>query len=56
MSTTPAFALADEQLDAYSPVIDCFEYQSDNNYSATPLPYFGEMQAVIDDEANAPSS
>ncbi|MDY5810288.1 MAG: hypothetical protein SPK07_11595, partial [Coriobacteriales bacterium] len=55
-STTPAFALADEQLDAYSPVIDCFEYQSDNNYSATPLPYFGEMQAVIDDEANAPSS
>ena len=56
MSTTPAFALADEQLDAYSPVIDCFEYQSDNNYSATPLPYFGEMQAVIDDGANAPSS
>ena len=56
MSTTPAFALADEQLDAYSPVIDWFEYQSDNNYSATPLPYFGEMQAVIDDEANALSS
>lgn len=56
MSATPAFALADEQLDADSPVIDCFEYQSDNNYSATPLPYFGEMQAVIDDEANAPSS
>ncbi len=56
MSATPAFALADEQLDADSPVIDCFEYQSDNNHSATPLPYFGEMQAVIDDEANAPSS
>ena len=56
MSATPAFALADEQLNADSPVIDCFEYQSDNNYSATPLPYFGEMQAVIDDEANAPSS
>ena len=56
MSATPAFALADEQLNADSPVIDCFEYQSDNNYSATPLPYFGEMQAVIDDKANAPSS
>ena len=56
MSATPAFALADEQLDADSPVIDCFEYQSDNNHSATPLPYFGEMQTVIDDEANAPSS
>ena len=56
MTATPAFALADEQLDADSPVIDCFEYQADNNYSATPLPYFGEMQAVIDDKANAPSS
>ena len=56
MSATPAFALSDEQLDADSPVIDCFEYQSDNNHSATPLPYFDEMQAVIDDEANAPSS
>ena len=56
MSAAPVFALADEQLDADSPVIDCFEYQSDNNYSATPLPYFGEMQAVIDDKANAPSS
>lgn len=56
MSAAPVFALADEQLDADSPVIDCFEYQSDNNHSATPLPYFGEMQAVIDDEANAPSS
>lgn len=56
MTATPAFALADEQLDADSPVIDCFEYQSDNNHSATPLPYFDEMQAVIDDEANAPSS
>ena len=56
MSAAPVFALADEQLDADSPVIDCFEYQADNNHSATPLPYFGEMQAVIDDEANAPSS
>ncbi len=56
MSAAPVFALADEQLDADSPVIDCFEYQSDNNHSATPLPYFGEIQAVIDDEANAPSS
>lgn len=56
MSATPAFALADEQFDADSPVIDCLEYQSDNNYSATPLPYFGEMQTVIDDKANAPSS
>lgn len=56
MSAAPVFALADEQLDANSPVIDCFEYQADNNYNATPLPYFGEMQAVIDDEANAPSS
>ncbi len=56
MSATPAFALADEQLDANSPVIDCFEYQADSNYGAAPLPRFGEMQAVIDDEANAPSS
>lgn len=56
MSATPAFALADEQLDADSPVIDCFEYQADNNYGAAPLPSFGEMQAVIDDEANALSS
>ena len=56
MSATPAFALADEQVNAKSPVIDCFEYQADNNYNATPLPYFGEMQAVIDDEANASSS
>ena len=56
MSAAPVFALADEQLDADSPVIDCFEYQSDNNYSATPLPYFGEMQAVIDDKAYAHSS
>lgn len=55
MSAAPVFALADEQLDADSPVINCFEYQSDNNHSATPLPYFDEMQAVIDDEANAPS-
>lgn len=56
MSATPAFALADEQLDANSPVIDCFEYQSDSNYGAAPLPSFGKMQAVIDGEANAPSS
>lgn len=56
MSATPAFALADEQLDADSPVIDCFEYQSDSNYDAAPFPSFGEMQVVIDNEANAPSS
>ena len=54
MSATPAFALADEQVDAEFPVIDCFEYQADNNYDATPLPSFGEMQAVIDDEGNVP--
>lgn len=56
MSATPAFALADEQLDADSPVIDYFEYQADSNYGAASLPSFGEMQVVIDDEANAPSS
>ena len=56
MSAAPVFALADEQLDANSPVIDCFEYQANSSYNAAPLPYFGEMQAVIDDEANAPSS
>ena len=56
MSAAPVFALADEQLDANSPVIDCFEYQADSNYGAASLPSFGEMQAVIDDEANAPSS
>lgn len=56
MSATPAFALADEQLNADSPVIDCFEYQADSNHGAAPLPSFGEMQVVIDDEANAPSS
>ena len=55
------FALADEQLDANSPVIDCFEYdcfeyQAGSNYGAASLPSFGEMQAVIDDEANVPSS
>ncbi len=54
MSATPAFALADEQVDAEFPVIDCFEYQADNNYDAAPLPCFGEMQAVIDDEGNVP--
>ena len=56
MSAAPVFALADEQLDADSPVIDCFEYQADSNHGAAPLPSFGEMQAVIDDKANAPSS
>lgn len=56
LSAAPAFALADEQVDAELPVIDCFEYQADNNYDAAPLPCFDEMQAVIDGEANAPSS
>ena len=61
MSAAPVFALADEQLDANSPVIDCFEYdcfeyQAGSNYGAASLPSFGEMQAVIDDEANVPSS
>lgn len=56
ISSAPAFALADEQVDAELPVIDCFEYQADSNYDATPLPSFGEMQAVIVGEANAPSS
>ena len=55
LSAAPAFALADEQLDAGSPVVNCFEYQADN-YDAAPLPGFGAMQAVIDGEANAPSS
>ena len=54
ISAAPAFALADEQVDAKPPVIDCFEYQADSNYDATPLPSFGEMQAVIDDEGNVP--
>ncbi len=54
ISAAPAFALADEQVDAELPVIDCFEYQADSNYDATPLPSFGEMQAVIDDEGNVP--
>ena len=54
ISASPAFALADEQVDAEPPVIDCFEYQADSNYDATPLPSFGEMQAVIDDEGNVP--
>lgn len=61
MSAAPVFALADEQLDANSPVIDCFEYdcfeyQAGSNYGAASLPSFGEMQVVIDDEAIAPSS
>ena len=47
ISAAPAFALADEQLDAENPVVDCFEYQADNNYDAAPLPSFGEMQEVI---------
>ena len=54
ISAAPAFALADEQVDAELPVIDCFEYQADSNYDATPLPSFGKMQAVIDDEGNVP--
>lgn len=57
MSATPAFALADEQVDAESsPVIACFEYQTDSSHDATPLPSFDEMQAVIDSKVNAPSS
>lgn len=56
ISAAPAFALADEQVDAVLPVIDCFEYQADNNYDAAPLPSFDEMQVVIVGEANAPSS
>ena len=56
LSAAPTFALADEQVDAELPIIDCFEYQADNNYDAAPLPCFDEMQAVIDGEANAPSS
>lgn len=55
LSAAPAFALADEQVDAEFPVIDCFEYQADN-YDAAPLPGFGAMQAVIVGVANAPSS
>lgn len=55
ISAAPAFALADEQLDAGSPVVDCFESQADN-YDAAPLPCFDKMQAVIVGEANAPSS
>ena len=54
ISASPAFALADEQVDAEFPVIDCFEYQADNNYDAAPLPCLDEMQAVIDDEGNVP--
>lgn len=54
LSAAPAFALADEQVDAELPVIDCFEYQTDNNYDAAPLPSFGEMQAVIAGESDAP--
>lgn len=54
MSAAPAFALADEQVDAELPVIDCFEYQADNNYDAAPLPSFGEMQAVIVGESDVP--
>ena len=56
ISAAPAFALADKQVDAELPVIDCFEYQADSNYDAAPLPCFDEMQAVIVGEANAPSS
>ena len=54
ISAAPAFALADEQVDAELPVIDCFEYQA-NNYDAAPLPCLDEMQAVIVDESDVPS-
>ena len=54
LSAAPAFALADEQVDAVLPVIDCFEYQADNNYDAAPLPSFDEMQAVIAGESDVP--
>ena len=54
ISAAPAFALADEQVDAELPVIDCFEYQADNNYDAAPLPGFGAMQAVIVGESDVP--
>ena len=54
LSAAPAFALADEQVDAELPVIDCFEYQADNNYDAAPLPCFDEMQAVIAGESDVP--
>lgn len=54
VSAMPAFALADEQVDAELPVIDCFEYQADNNHDAAPLPSFGEMQAVIVGESDVP--
>ena len=54
ISAAPAFALADEQVDAEPPVIDCFEYQA-NNYDAAPLPCFDEMQAVIVGESDVPS-
>lgn len=53
ISAAPAFALADEQVDAELPVIDCFEYQT-NNYDAAPLPCFDEMQAVIVGESDVP--
>ena len=56
ISAAPAFALADEQVDAESPVIVCFEYQADNNYDAAPLPGFDKMQAVIAGESDVPSS
>ena len=54
LSAAPTFALADEQVDAELPVIDCFEYQADNNHDAAPLPSFGEMQAVIVGESDVP--
>lgn len=54
LSAAPAFALADKQVDAELPVIDCFEYQADNNHDAAPLPCFDEMQAVIAGESDAP--
>lgn len=54
LSAAPASALADEQVDAELPVIDCFEYQTDNNYDAAPLPCFDEMQEVIVGESDVP--
>ena len=56
ISAAPAFALADEQVDAMLPVIDRFEYQADDNNDAAPLPCFDEMQAMIVGESDVPDS
>lgn len=56
LSAVPAFALADEQVDAMLPVIDRFEYQADDNNDAAPLPCFDEMQAMIVGESDVPDS